>query len=157
MTTLKDLSERVALLESENKRLNDSLVSLSSELVEVSLALVKVNSGELAEDISGVVTASVLQRVLPMFAQQLGIMNDAHKAEIKEKHLGWYQHYQEKLQGNQLLWTGLLSVMLTVIFVGCFGWFSSFTDGHIRALMDLEKSRVDIILDNFKEKLTHHK
>jgi len=68
---------------------------------------------------------------------------------IKSQNGIWYQDYQEKLRNNQLWWTGLLSVVLSVILLGMFSFLATFlatvTDTNTRTIIDTEIKRIESI------------
>ncbi len=79
---------------------------------------------------------------------------------IKSQNGVWYQDYQEKLRNNQLWWTGLLTVVLTVILLGMFSVFATFlatvTDTNTRTIIDTEIKRIESKFES-KPAISPHK
>jgi hypothetical protein len=83
------------------------------------------------------------------YATSLDKQEQKHHGEIKSQHEKWYQQYQEKIQNNQLFWTGLL----TVVLLGMFTFLASITDSHTRTIVDTEIKRIEFRVDVLKESL----
>jgi hypothetical protein len=88
-----------------------------------------------------------VENVIANITKVLNQQEQTNFDAIKSQNGIWYQDYQEKLRNNQLWWTGLLTVVLSVILLGMFSVFATFlatvTDTNTRTIIDTEIKRIE--------------
>lgn len=72
---------------------------------------------------------------------------------VKVYHEGWFNEYKQKLSEHQAFWAAFSSVILTLLV----GTFWIIEDAHVRDTMAQEASKIEIILEHFKESLPKKK
>ncbi len=142
MTRLEELLVRIERLESLNNQLQSSLSVVSDDLNDIATELVGLNSESKRNDSK-----------ITLISDRIGRLTKIHEAEIKLKQTEWFQHYQMELTKHQGFWTTVLGLLLAIVI----GVFLVIEDTHVRDTMSQEQARVNLILDGFKEKLSHHK
>jgi hypothetical protein len=142
VTRLEELLVRIERLESLNNQLQSSLSVVSDDLNDIATELVGLNSESKRNDSK-----------ITLISDRIGRLTKIHEAEIKLKQTEWFQHYQMELTKHQGFWTTVLGLLLAIVI----GVFLVIEDTHVRDTMSQEQARVNLILDGFKEKLSHHK
>ena len=128
----------------------ENLKKLNAEQGQM-IAILNHNQNNLADVIDGTVSSvnEAMRSFVTSYATSLDKQEQKHHGEIKSQHEKWYQQYQEKIQNNQLFWTGLL----TVVLLGMFTFLASITDSHTRTIVDTEIKRIEFRVDVLKESL----
>lgn len=138
----RDLIERVIFLHSNQASSAKAFEQISERVCKLSETLEGFESSQEAK-----MQSFVLNQIVPNVSQILRQQEQDHHNEIKFKHQSWFDEYREKLQNNQLLWTGFLSLLLTIIILGMFTFLATIlatiTDFQTRSIIDKQMNRVE--------------
>ncbi len=130
--------EEIEDLKKQNHELGQMIAILNHN--QNTLAdVVNENASSVKEEIR----SFVKNHIVPNVTQGLNQQEQTHFDSIQSQNDKWYQEYQEKLRNNQFWWTGLLTVVLTVILLGMFNFLATITDSHTRTIIDTEIKRIE--------------
>ncbi len=139
------MEERLSNLQEEVKFLRD----LNRDLIERVVVLqdhqriLEQQLERFASSYEGMMK-SFLERSFQALSQQ----EQVHQNEIRDQHKKWYDQYVESLRNNQLLWTGCLSLLLTIIILGMFTFLATITDSHTRSMIDIQMNHIESKIQN---------
>lgn len=139
----RDLIERVIVLHSNQNSLERTFEQIPERFYKLSETLVREGLKRFASSYESDMK-SLLQRSFQALEQQ----EQVHQNEIKDQHKKWYDQYVESLRNNQLLWTGFLSLLLTIIILGMFTFLATITDSHTRSMIDMQMNHIESKIQN---------